>query len=233
MFFLSVLAANIATLQGGSVAIQSNGNFIFTPKPNFFGNDSFEYTLSDGHGGSDLGKVNITLSDVPEPVQPLFLTGNNANNTLIGNFLNDTLKGGGGDDVLIGNSGWDRLEGNEGNDILYGGRGSDALKGGAGADLFVLDGLNINRPDTIEDLRIEKGDRLQIKDILSFDPINDAITDFVQITQNGADSILSVDVNGAQNGQSFEVAAKILGITGLDVNQLYADGDLIIRHIVV
>ena len=230
---LNVFAANITTATGGTVALLGNGAFIYTPKPNFFGNDSFEYTLNDGHGGSDIGKVNIALADVPESGQPLFLSGDSANNTLIGSDFDDTLKGQAGDDVLIGNSGRDTLWGNNGNDILYGGRGADWMKGGDGADLFVLDGVNDNHPDTIDDLRISRGDRIQIKDILSYDPVNDAITDFVRISQNGGDSVLSVDVDGTVNGASFADAAHLKGITGLDVNQLYNDGDLIIRHIVV
>ncbi len=230
---LSVLAQNITTLAGGSVALLGNGGFIYTPKPNFFGNDSFEYTVIDGKGGSDDGKVSMTLQDIPEPGNPLFLSGDSANNTLIGGDSNDTLKGQAGDDVLIGNAGADTLWGNNGNDILYGGSGSDWMKGGDGADLFVLDGLNNDNFDTIADLRISGGDKIQIKDILSYDPVNDAISDFVRITQNGSSSVLSVDVDGSGSSASFVQAAKIEGITGLDVNQLYNEGDLVIRHIVV
>ena len=230
---LSVLAQNITTLAGGSVALLGNGGFIYTPKPNFFGNDSFEYTVIDGKGGSDVGKVSMSFQDVPEPGNPLFLSGDAANNTLIGGDFNDTLKGQAGDDVLIGNAGADTLWGNNGNDILYGGSGSDWMKGGDGADLFVLDGLNNDNFDTIADLRISGGDKIQIKDILSYDPVNDAISDFVRITQNGSGSVLSVDVDGSGNSASFALAAKIEGITGLDVNQLYNEGDLVIRHIVV
>ncbi len=230
---LSVLAQNITTLAGGSVALLGNGGFIYTPKPNFFGNDSFEYTVIDGKGGSDVGKVSMSLQDVPEPGNPLFLSGDSANNTLLGGDSNDTLKGQAGDDVLIGNAGADTLWGNNGNDILYGGSGSDWMKGGDGADLFVLDGLINDNFDTIADLRISGGDKIQIKDILSYDPVNDAISDFVRITQNGSGSVLSVDVDGSGSSASFALAAKIEGITGLDVNQLYNEGDLVIRHIVV
>lgn len=98
---------------------------------------------------------------------------------------------------------------------------------------FVLDGLNNDNFDTIADLRISGGDKIQIKDILSYDPVNDAISDFVRITQNGSSSVLSVDVDGSGSSASFVQAAKIEGITGLDVNQLYNEGDLVIRHIVV
>lgn len=231
---LSIAALTFATAQGGSVVMEADGDFTYIPKKDFFGHDSFDYTVNDGHGGSDIGTVHFALTDVVDAVLPqaLTLNGDGANNTLIGGHGNDTIKGGAGDDVLIGGAGWDRLEGNEGNDVLYGGKGSDFLKGGAGADLFVLDGVT-PRIDTIDDLRISKGDALQIKDILHYDPLHDVITDFVHITQSGANSILSVDADGLLNGVHFADVAQITGVTGLDVNQLYADGDLIISHVVV
>ncbi len=225
---LHVFAQTITTSKGGTVVISESGAFTYTPKSDFYGADSFTYKLLDDYGDFDFGKVSIQVNDVAD-----FYIGTDEADRYSGGYQNDTLIGLRGDDVLFGGSGWDKLYGNEGNDTLYGGKGSDRLNGGGDADLFVLDGINFNRPDTIEDLRLAEGDRIQIKDILSFDPVTDAITDFVRITQSGADSILSVDITGADDGASFEVAARIKGVTGLDVNQLYADGDLAISSAIV
>lgn len=44
-----------------------NGNVIlYTPNPDYFGSDTFTYTLSDGEGGSGIGAVNVTVQDVPD-----------------------------------------------------------------------------------------------------------------------------------------------------------------------
>lgn len=224
---LHVFAQTFTTAKGGTVILSESGDFTYSPKADFYGTDSFTYKLLDDSGAHDFAKVTIQVNDVAD-----FYIGTDEGDRYVGGYQNDTLIGLRGDDVLFGGSGWDRLYGNEGNDTLYGGKGSDRLNGGGDSDLFVLDGINFNRPDTIEDLRLTEGDRIQIKDILNFDPLTDAITDFVQITQNGADSLLSVDINGTDGGASFEVAARIKGVTGLDVNQLYADGDLVISNTV-
>ena len=229
---LGVLPETIITFRGALVTLNADGTFVYTPLPNAYGNDKFNYTLLDGHGGFDSGKVIITLTNVVKPVVALSLDGGDDNSNLIGTYLNDTLHGNGGDDVLFGLSGADKLYGGDGDDILYGGKSSDLLSGGAHADTFVLDGIT-NRVDTITDFNVAEGDHLQVRDILSFDPLVDAISDFIHITQTGANSFASVDADGALNGQNFVNVARLTGVTGLDVNQLYADGDIVIQNAVV
>jgi VCBS repeat-containing protein len=46
--------------ENGTVALVS-GNPVFTPTANFNGTGSFSYTISDGHGGTDSGKVTVTV----------------------------------------------------------------------------------------------------------------------------------------------------------------------------
>ena len=49
----------------GSVAITGGGTAVtYTPNPDFFGSDSFTYTISDGNGGSDTATVNVTVTNV-------------------------------------------------------------------------------------------------------------------------------------------------------------------------
>ncbi len=229
---LSVLPETITTFRGALVTLNADGTFLYTPLPNAYGNDKFNYTLLDGHGGFDSGKAIITLTNVIKPVVALSLDGGDDNSNLIGTYLNDTLHGNGGDDVLFGLSGADKLYGGDGEDILYGGKSSDLLSGGAHADTFILDGIT-NRVDTITDFNVAEGDHLQVRDILSFDPLVDAISDFIHITQTGANSILSVDADGALNGENFVNVARLNGVTGLDVNQLFADGDIVIQQQIV
>lgn len=46
---------------GGSVSVNPDGSFSYTPAPGFAGYDSFTYTISDGHGGFDTATVTITI----------------------------------------------------------------------------------------------------------------------------------------------------------------------------
>jgi VCBS repeat-containing protein len=58
-----------AVTQGthGSVAISGEGTEVsYTPNANFFGSDSFTYTVSDGNGGTDTATVNVTITNVDD-----------------------------------------------------------------------------------------------------------------------------------------------------------------------
>lgn len=51
----------ITTGAGGRVELV-NGQLVYTPDANFFGVDTFQYTISDGHGGSATAKVAVTVN---------------------------------------------------------------------------------------------------------------------------------------------------------------------------
>ena len=61
---LQVTAGTLTTTAGGSVIIDTNGDFSYTPATNFTGADSFSYTLTDGDGGSATGSVNLTVGAI-------------------------------------------------------------------------------------------------------------------------------------------------------------------------
>ncbi len=43
----------------------NNGTSVsYTPNPDFFGNDSFTYTISDGNGGFDTATVNVAVANI-------------------------------------------------------------------------------------------------------------------------------------------------------------------------
>ena len=48
----------------GSVTLNADGSYTYTPAANFVGADSFTYTVSDGHGGSATATVSLTVADV-------------------------------------------------------------------------------------------------------------------------------------------------------------------------
>ncbi len=70
-----------AVTQGthGSVAITGGGTGVsYTPAPNYFGPDSFTYTIDDGNGGSDTATVSVTVTSMND--LPVAATDNYAMN---------------------------------------------------------------------------------------------------------------------------------------------------------
>ena len=153
---LTVTAETLTTAHGNTVTLQSNGNFTWVPQAGFVGEDSFAYTVGDGHGHS--ASANVALSVAP-PAGALvgtegadntngtsgadMLFGLGGNDTLHGNQGADILSGGDGDDILFGDvssasqsgDGNDTIYGGAGNDTIYAGGGDDVINGGAGADI--------------------------------------------------------------------------------------------------
>lgn len=187
------------------------------------GNDKL-YPGQDGgtvYGGT--GNDTITGGN-----QADILNGEGDNDKINGRGGNDTINGGDGADWLFGHNGADTIDGGAGNDTLIGGNGLDSLTGGTGADTFSWYSYSaFDAVDTIEDFSTGENDVLDLQDILSlYDPMSDVITDFVQITDSGADSILAVDVDGGAD--NFVTLATIVGVTGLtDETALELSGNLI------
>jgi len=53
----------------GSAVVNADGTVTYTPFANFFGTDGFDYTLSDGHGGQDVGSVSVSITALNDPPQ--------------------------------------------------------------------------------------------------------------------------------------------------------------------
>ncbi|MBE9063506.1 Ig-like domain-containing protein [cf. Phormidesmis sp. LEGE 11477] len=61
-------AAIDAEPSNGSVSLNDDGSFTYTPDADFTGDDSFTYTVSDGNGGEDTGTVTVTVGGAPDPL---------------------------------------------------------------------------------------------------------------------------------------------------------------------
>ena len=134
----SLSLTGVSNPVNGSVTF-SNGNVIFTPSTNFTGNASFDYSISDGFGGTSSALVSVAVGGIQ--------IGGNGSDILTGTAGNDSIDGGNGSDILIGNAGNDTLiggigtdflVGGAGEDLLDGGNGEDTLRGGLGEDIFVF-----------------------------------------------------------------------------------------------
>jgi hypothetical protein len=170
----SLSLTGVSNAVNGSVTF-SNGNVIFTPSINFTGNASFDYSISDGKGGTSSANVSVAVggtqtggsgNDTLTGTEGNdLLNGRRGNDSLIGNAGNDTLIGGNGQDFLVGSAGDDLLDGGNGTDTLRGGLGNDTLTGGNHQDIFVFaDGEGI---DTINDFELGM-DKIGLTEGLTF-----------------------------------------------------------------
>jgi len=152
----SLSLTGVSNAVNGSVTF-SNSNVIFTPSTNFTGNASFDYSISDGFGGTSSANVSVAVGGTQ--------IGGSGNDTLTGTEGNDSLNGRRGNDSLIGNAGNDTLIGGNGTDTLTGGLGNDTLTGGNGQDIFVF--VALEGIDTITDFNLER-DKIGLTEGLTF-----------------------------------------------------------------
>jgi Ca2+-binding RTX toxin-like protein len=203
-----------------------------------YGEDGDDYLIggsgSDSLNGGD-GNDRIEGGDGND-----FLFGNNGNDRLFGGDGNDQLFGGTGDDeldggagndelfgsigndVMNGGDGTDTLFGSLGNDVLAGGAGDDTLSGGSGADRFVF-----ASPDEGVDQIVDfsAGDVLAIGDMLVGFAEGDEAA-FVKLIDDGADTMVQVDVDGAANGEDYQSIAMLTGVTGTTLADLVNAGQI-------
>jgi Ca2+-binding RTX toxin-like protein len=173
----------VSNLTGGTAVVNDNGtasnsvdDFItFTPTTGFSDNASFNYSISDGFGGTSSANVSVAVGGTQTggsgndtltgTAGNDSLNGGNGNDSLIVNAGNDTLIGSNGTDFLVGSAGNDLLNGDNGDDTLTGGLGTDTLTRGNGQDIFVFaPGEGI---DTISDFKFDT-DQIDLTEGLTF-----------------------------------------------------------------
>jgi VCBS repeat-containing protein len=173
----------------GSVVINADGSYVYTAAkgglpPQIVAQDTFSYTVADGHGGTDTSTLSIIVTNPNVD----YLAG-----------ANTTLVGGNGKQVLDGSAGHDVLIGGNSPDVLVGGV-MDTLTGGRGPDIFLF------RPDfganTITDfdfhndaIQLDKSIFSSVADLLSHttDTVNGAV-----INDTHGDTITLTNVTHAQ-----------------------------------
>lgn len=98
------------------------------------------------------------------------------------------------------------------------GAGLDTMHGGAGADTFVFELASaFSNVDVIRDFSVGDDDVIDLTDILDtvYDPLSDAIADFVQFTESSGNTFVEVDRDGTGSTYSFAQIAKLEGVTNL------------------
>ena len=202
------------------------------------GSDAFALVLAgaDSAAALDWDFTGMTLTDISElkggdgddvikgSSAAELITGGAGDDSLTGNSGADVLQGGGNDDALRGNGGADNLTGGGGADDLWGGGGNDSLTGSAGSDRLSGDGGDDSLTggsgadtfvfaddfahDTVTDFEIGT-DVIEVSGLGYVDV--QAILD--ALTQDGADSLLSVDTPAG-------TATDSLRLTGIDKDDL-------------
>jgi hypothetical protein len=84
---LSLSAILVSGPVHGSLVLNANGSFTYTPDANYFGADSFTYQANDGLASSNVATVSLTVSSLP-PV-----TTNDSFSTSVNSVLNVPSKG--------------------------------------------------------------------------------------------------------------------------------------------
>jgi len=97
------LTVTAVTNFSNCVVSLNGGDPIFTPAANFNGTASFDYTVSDGNGGTDTGSVSVTVTPLPDvsSVTPVAVSLAANGGTAILTVTLDTAAGSGGEFVNI------------------------------------------------------------------------------------------------------------------------------------
>lgn len=138
----------------------------------------------DGGAGNDVitGETGNDTISGGSGIDIIF--GGDGNDIIDGEEDRDVIDGGVGDDIILGSGGSDTLRGASGTDRLNGGTGNDDLTGGTGNDTFQFEnGFGV---DTITDFTIGS-------DILDLRDVNGATQANLNISQSGADALITID----------------------------------------
>ncbi|MDP9880196.1 VCBS repeat-containing protein [Variovorax boronicumulans] len=78
----------------GSVTVNPDGTYVYTPNPNFNGTDTFTVTVSDGHGGTTTSTVTVTVDPVNDaPTVPNYNQTTNEDTPVSGQVVGSDVDG--------------------------------------------------------------------------------------------------------------------------------------------
>ena len=123
----------------GTVAVNTNGSFVYTPASNYFGTDAFTYVASDGTKNSSAASISLSITAVID-----HLMGTTNADTLVGNADADILQGLGGNDTLDGAGGIDTAQ--------YTGARSHYVISHSGSAVIVQDNGGSDGTDTLRNI---------------------------------------------------------------------------------
>nr|WP_159063664.1 Ig-like domain-containing protein [Thaumasiovibrio occultus] len=210
------------TLRGGD-----GDDILFGDSMLLDGVDGQGYEAIENLVSSEIGVPSPTEQQVHDYIRENtetfnFSSESHQDDNLYGEAGSDIIFGQGGDDTLEGGLGNDILIGGDGDDLLLGGAGVDQLAGGAGADVFIFTQNSLQPTSTIEtdiitDFSIADGDKLDMKDLFEDLPATDSVTNYLEINQDSADTVITVN----KDEQSFKI--KVEGVSAVDLTDYLYD----------
>jgi Ca2+-binding RTX toxin-like protein len=226
---------SIVASLGGSILDNGSGTWVFS------GTEDQANALQVVSGPSTTAGVStVQISGITRdgdsvlatPITDFFRL-NVANPTIAGVTISgNNVTGGAGNDVLMGVAGSNStLSGDAGRDLLIGGSGADVLTGGEGTDVFRWSSDDLySGVDIITDFTSGVGgDQLHFSSLLTgFNPQLSKLSDFVKLVESNSDTTVRVDSNGLVGGFLFSEVVVLQGLTGLDLDQLWNDGNLVL-----
>jgi len=205
------LDAIVLTQPANGLALLVDTGIAYVPDSGFTGSDSFDYTVFDGNGGTDSGRIDV---DVLAPASEIdgtpgrdLLLGTPGDDVIRGEDGIDRIAGGSGNDTILGGPAIDLVNAGAGDDIVFGGLGRDIVLGGAGADLFVIG--ETDHFDFVRDFQVGTDQvLLTIETLLTAEGMVDG-TRVRGVDTTGDDLLLQVDV-----GAGFQTIANLNDAAG-------------------
>jgi hypothetical protein len=194
--------SGVSNALGFTTLSHSNTTHSVTIDDNNNPGGSFDYTIDDGHGGTDTGSVTYQQD------------------------TNGTLSGTNGDDIIVGGPGNQTIDGGSGRDYMIGGGGSDTYvfnDNDSGNTLATADIISDFDPanDMIDLSAVDAGPGSGDQDFSTQGGFHaNTSTVFahgVSWFQNGADTVVQIDTDG--NTASPEM---MLVLTGVNASNLHA-----------
>lgn len=128
------------TASKGTVKVNEDGSWSFTPPEGHLGEIIFTYEIDDGTA-SVIQTAELTVEPLPGKeifgtLNPDLLVGTPGRDRIFGEEDDDTILAREENDEIYGGAGNDRILGGSGNDIIYGGPGDDIIFGQEGDDFI-------------------------------------------------------------------------------------------------
>ncbi|PKM04346.1 MAG: hypothetical protein CVV16_05240, partial [Gammaproteobacteria bacterium HGW-Gammaproteobacteria-6] len=179
------------------------------PPAGFTGQLQLEVTATSFDGADSASSSDMIAVSIAQTTNTIS-SGSSGSNSISGTAQNDLIHGYSGNDTIRGGAGDDILHGGLGNDQLIGGAGNDVAWGGLGADVFRWEfgdqGTSAApASDVVKDFNLGtytgsgQADRLDIADLLQGENAG-SIGNYVLAQQEGADTVLYINSQGALNG---------------------------------
>lgn len=200
----------------GTLTLNADGSFTYTPDGDFNGSDSFTYTASDGEDASPAATVDITVDavdDAPVADDDAFTTDE------------DTPLVVSAPGVLDGDT---DVEGSSLAAVLVSGPTNGTLTLNSDGSFTYAPGLNFDGSDSFTyqaDDGAANSDTATVT--ITVDPVNDAPVAGVDAHLTGEDTLLTVDAADGLLDNDVDVDGDTLSITGTDLTGL--EGTLVLE----